>query len=406
MTKMSVKQSFYTSIFLVLTGVCAALHIWKLPPALPSLQSELAIDLVESGFLLSTVQIGGMTLGLAVGLFAERIGLRRCILIGLSVLTLSSAGATLFDTKLIILLFRALEGCGFLMVILPVPALIKRIVPPEAVSSIMGFWGCYMGIGAVTILLVGSWLISFGSWRVLWGILAVITLLVLCIAFMVLPRERYLASNMSSSSNQLTPTVSAMIRATLSSKRVWMMALVFGTYAAQWSAIVGFLPTIYIVGDISGPMAGFLTALVAGSNIIGNLVAGRLLHKDLSPKTLLTTGFVAMIVCAIIAFGVAQNILLQFFAVLLFSAIGGLIPATLFFLAVTFSPGSQTIASTVGWIQQCSSLGQFLGPPAVAWVVNLLGGWQWSWVGTMAFALLGLVMVWQLKLSNEVSRAQ
>ena len=122
MTKMSVKQSFYISIFLVLTGVCAALHIWKLPPALPSLQSELAIDLVESGFLLSTVQIGGMTLGLAVGLFAERIGLRRCILIGLSVLTLSSAGATLFDTKLMILLFRALEGCGCLMVILPVPA--------------------------------------------------------------------------------------------------------------------------------------------------------------------------------------------------------------------------------------------------------------------------------------------
>ncbi|NLA50963.1 MAG: MFS transporter, partial [Alcaligenaceae bacterium] len=99
-------------------------------------------------------------------------------------------------------------------------------------------------------------------------------------------------------------------------------------------------------------------------------------------------------------------ILLQFFAVLLFSAIGGLIPATLFFLAVTFSPGSQTIASTVGWIQQCSSLGQFLGPPAVAWVVNLLGGWQWSWVGTMVFALLGLVMVWQLKLSNVVHRAQ
>ncbi len=56
-------------------------------------------------------------------------------------------------------------------------------------------------------------------------------------------------------------------------------------------------------------------------------------------------------------------------------------------------------------MQQCSSLGQFLGHPVVAWVVNLLGGWQRSWVGTMVFALLGLVTVRQLKLSNVVNKA-
>src|SRR5690606_27931408 len=54
----------------VLAGVTTSLHIWKLPPALPTLGAELDLSLVESGFLLSLVQLGGMTLGLLTGLFA------------------------------------------------------------------------------------------------------------------------------------------------------------------------------------------------------------------------------------------------------------------------------------------------------------------------------------------------
>src|SRR5690606_40934914 len=41
----------------VLAGIATALHIWKLPPALPALQAELGLTLVESGFLLSLVQM-------------------------------------------------------------------------------------------------------------------------------------------------------------------------------------------------------------------------------------------------------------------------------------------------------------------------------------------------------------
>ena len=47
----------------ILAGVCAALHVAKLPPAIPALQHELGISLVEAGFLLSMVQLAGMGLG-------------------------------------------------------------------------------------------------------------------------------------------------------------------------------------------------------------------------------------------------------------------------------------------------------------------------------------------------------
>ena len=76
--------SLHPSWVIVLAGVCAALHVGKLPPALPVLQATLEISLVQASFLLSALQIAGMTLGLAVGLAADGIGLRRSMLVDLA----------------------------------------------------------------------------------------------------------------------------------------------------------------------------------------------------------------------------------------------------------------------------------------------------------------------------------
>ena len=54
------------ALLVVLGGVSAALHVGKLPPALPVLQQALGVTLLEAGFLLSLVQLAGMSLGLAV----------------------------------------------------------------------------------------------------------------------------------------------------------------------------------------------------------------------------------------------------------------------------------------------------------------------------------------------------
>jgi len=50
----------------------------------------------------------------------------------------------------------------------------------------------------------------------------------------------------------------------------------------------------------------------------------------------------------------------------------------------------------VGWMQQWSSLGQFFGPPLVAWVATRMGGWQMTWSVTAFMASLGLVVTYQL----------
>jgi MFS family permease len=77
---------------------------------------------------------------------------------------------------------------------------------------------------------------------------------------------------------------------------------------------------------------------------------------------------------------------------LAFSGVGGLIPATLFALALRLAPGPGALSTTVGWVQQWSALGQFAGPPAVAWVASRAGGWQWTWVATGTCSLAGLLL--------------
>jgi MFS family permease len=82
---------------------------------------------------------------------------------------------------------------------------------------------------------------------------------------------------------------------------------------------------------------------------------------------------------------------------LVFSGVGGLIPGTLFGLAVKLAPDNETVSTTVGWMQQFSAMGQFLGPPLVAWVATLVGGWQWTWTVTGVSSLLGVLLAGRLQ---------
>jgi len=72
--------------------------------------------------------------------------------------------------------------------------------------------------------------------------------------------------------------------------------------------------------------------------------------------------------------------------------VGGLIPGTLFSMALRVAPGEGAVASTVGWMQQWSSAGQFIGPPLAAALASRVGGWQFTWVFTLAVSGLGVML--------------
>ena len=386
-------------LVVILSGVSAALHVGKLPPALPVLREALGITLLQAGFLLSLVQLAGMTLGLAVGLTADGLGLRRSMLTGLSILSVASALGGWANGASELLWLRAIEGFGFLLVALPAPSLIRQLVPLERLSLKLGLWGAYMPFGTALALLTGPWVMGVLGWPGWWWSLAALSAgMALWMALAVPPdgQRRMAGPTQTSAAGSSTSQDGwwHRMRQTLAVPGPWLVALAFAMYSSQWLAVIGFLPSIYAQAGLTGQVAGALTALAAAVNVLGNITSGRLLHSGIRPKRLLYIGFTAMALGAYLTFGLPADSspLLRYGAVLLFSAVGGLIPGTLFSLAVHLAPSDKTISTTIGWVQQCSAIGQFAGPPLVAWVAGAAGGWQWTWVVTGASSVAGLLL--------------
>ena len=394
------------AVVVILAGVSAALHLAKLFPALPVLRELLGISLVQAGFLLSAVQLAGMTLGLAVGLLADGMGLKRCMLAGL--LLRSGAGTVggWMQGATGLLVLRAIEGAGFLLVCTPAPALIRRLVAPQRLSRILGVWSSYMPFATALALLCGPLFILTAGWQAWWWALAAMSLAMAWLLWRVVPADDVHTAEPAGPvsrpglSGLTAPSWTQRLHQTLSSPGPWLVALSFAVYSGQWVAVIGFLPSIYTQAGYSDTATAGLTALAAAVNILGNMATGGLQSRGMRPEALLYTGFCVMGVAAFMAFmtfnGTGLPGIVRYLAVILFSMVGGVIPGTLFTLAVRLSPGKDTVSTTVGWMQQWSAVGQFAGPPLVAWVASSAGGWQWTWVATGLCAVAGLLLARQL----------
>ncbi len=377
----------------ILAGVCAALHVAKLPPAIPALQHELGISLVEAGFLLSMVQLAGMGLGVLAGLGADGFGLRRSMMTGLWLLFVASlAGGWARDIGALLVL-RALEGVGFLMATVPAPSLVRRSVAPAKLTRMLGFWGAFMPFGTAMALLVGPAVIGGAGWPGWWWLIALLTA-----AMALWVRARVPADAPRARPLPAVGDWRRRLTQTLGSGGPWLGALTFGVYSAQWLAVIGFLPTLYAESGWDGALIAVLTALVAAANIIGNVAAGRLLSRGVAPQRLLWLGFGTMALGTALGFsGLTEHSpVLRYLGVIAFSAVGGLIPGSLFGLAPRLAPSEHTVATTVGWFMQWSAAGQMSGPPLVAWVASRSGGWQWTWVVLGACSLAGALLAWRV----------
>jgi predicted MFS family arabinose efflux permease len=146
-------------------------------------------------------------------------------------------------------------------------------------------------------------------------------------------------------------------------------------------ALFGFLPVLLVERmGIDESRAGLLAALAAGANIIGNLAAGQLLARGVRRFVLLAAACVVMGLAA-------PGIFLQWFGALptlllciLFSAVGGLVPATLISSAPLLAREAGLAPVLLGLLMQGSALGQVLGPVLVGGAIQAYGWRSAAWI--------------------------
>ena len=343
-----------------------------------------------------------MLLGLGVGLAADGIGLKRSMLAGLLVLSLASAAGGWAPDPATLLAWRAVEGVGFLLVCMPAPALIRRLVSPARMKTMLGWWGAYMPFGTAVALLMGPLVLGATSWQNWWLLLAGLSAVMAAWLWRAVPQDRAFAHDPSAAA-RIDRAWLSRLRRTVSSRGPWLVAMAFALYSGQWLAVIGFLPSVVARDGAVGLAMAAPLALAAMVNMVGNIASGRLLQRGVPAHRLLYVGYCAMGLGALVAFasfpglqGSALATGLRYAGVLLFSMVGGLIPGTLFSLAVVLAPDEASVSTTVGWMQQWSAMGQFAGPPLVALVAGIVGGWQWTWVITGTCSILGLLVASQV----------
>ncbi|PQZ94869.1 MFS transporter [Arthrobacter sp. MYb227] len=375
-------------VVVVFAGITAALHIWKLPAALPVIQEDLGLSLLVAGVLLGIVQVAGMLGGLGISLLAEVIGERRTLIIGLLFLTLGSALGAMSLGANMLLASRAIEGVGFIAATVMGPGLIRRYAPMNRINMAVGCWSAYMGTATFVGLISSAFFLQVGTWHMWWWIMAAMTLIPLPLIIRLVPKDQPQAVGG-------TKAATARIGVTARTGKVWIAGFVFGCYTIQWMAVVGFLPTIYEQSGLSGTHPGTLSAIVGGLNGIGAVLTGFLLQRGIAPKILLFVSFAAMAVTSFLTFAIdwspiSGGLAWQVTCVGLFSLLGAMIPATLTRMAVDLAPAGGSAPAAMGLMQQIFNIGNFTGPMLVAWLAMSTGGWSSTWWMTCGFAAVGI----------------
>ncbi len=381
---------------LTLCGIVAAFHIGKAPPALPLLRAEIGFGLAAGGWVLSTINLIGMTLGMVAGLLADRVGPRRAIMAGLAVLALADVAGSFAHSVEAILVGRFVEGIGLFAVVVAAPPLILRATTPADQKLTMGLWGSYMPAGTALMMVLAPVLLQFLGWRGLW--IANGALALLCLLALVLRGDRVPAP--------ATPVIRPLwqsVRQTFAARGPLLLAICFATYAFAYLAVIGFLPTYMIEQrGVDAGTAGLLTALVVAANVIGNLVAGPLQARGAARWALIAAAAMVMALCAPAIFSDGVGDFWRYLACLVLSAAGGMAPGALFASVPHNAPGPSLIATTAGLMMQGSNTGSTLGPPALALLVTLSGGWQaGAW---LLCAMLALCVVAAFFLSRSEKR--
>jgi len=376
------------------TGVVGALNFGKLPPALIALQADFGLSLVQVSWMVSLFMFGAALFGIAGGAIADGFGPRRVMVAGLLLMGLASGAGALAATPAVLFVSRAVESVGFLLAVLPGPALLRQCVPASSLRGWLGAWAAYMPAGMSLGLIATPWLMHVASWRAAWWGVAVAGVVWAGMIAFALPRpsegsqtgQGGGADGPAGLARQVPVGLAANAWATATAPGPWLIALCFLFYAGQFVGIFSFLPVIYAEAGVAPALGGLLTALAVMINMTGNLAAGLLLQRGFQRHSLIAFAGVSMALGAWIAFGAGAPFALRYAAILALSAIGGLIPGTLFATAPFYAPGPTAVSTTVGLMQQGSGSGQILLPPVIAALAQYSGGWASTWIATGAAA--------------------
>jgi len=349
-------------------GILAAMQFAKIAVAFVELQKHYAASVASMGWVLSTVGMVGLLLGVTMGLLAPRMGYRRLLVGGLGLGALLALAQSFLLPLPWFWASRVLEGASHLAVVVAAPTLMAASAAPQHRAIAMGLWSTFVGVAfAITGALGLPFIDHFGLSALFQAHALGLATVAMAVA-LLLPAD---APRPRKSHAEAAPLhLQALLRQHVHIYTRWTTALpglCFLGYTGMAVALLTFLP------QQGGADRTWLAATLPLTGVAGTFCAGWIAQYWLSPLRLARWAFVSVGVSGLVwglglwaGWWVAPVALVLMFA-------AGLSGGSSFALIPFLNEEPSQQARANGAVAQMGNLGSTLGPPGFALAISGLG---------------------------------
>ncbi|KPN97702.1 MFS transporter [Lysinibacillus sp. ZYM-1] len=348
---------------------------------LPFMQEGLGLTTAQSGYLGTMLFLGYLlTVGLSGGL-TMRIGAKSVLLVGGGAVVLGLVGlvfATNFWWAAITLFYA---GAGSALVYTPLLSIAISLYPKKR-GLVMGLLMSGAGIGMLLSGLLVPLLLQYFptlGWRGAWLTFAVLTQLVVLLAFWAIKQPRSAEKD--------------TVQEKTTSWRSKQLYIIAGMYFAV--GLVYLIPNLYQTSymkslGLSNELAGSVYA-IAGIVSIGGAPFWGMLADKIGVRKALTSALLLSVAGDLVPI-MLENIggfILS--SIIWGSSLGGVL--ILIQMKASQQVSSQYVASAIGFISIFYAAGQMMGPGLAGWLIEYFGGFPVAyWFGATIFFLCILLV--------------
>ncbi|TAM87593.1 MAG: DHA2 family efflux MFS transporter permease subunit [Candidimonas sp.] len=161
--------------------------------AFPTLQHDFAAPIGEVEWVALSYLLVLVATVVGAGRFSDMVGRKLLYTYGFALFTVSSVACGLAPNLTTLIVFRAIQGIGAVMLQANSVALIATSIPPEHLGRGIGIQGAFQALGLALGPTVGGFLIALGGWRLIFFVNLPAGILGCVAGWYLLPRSRYLA---------------------------------------------------------------------------------------------------------------------------------------------------------------------------------------------------------------------
>ncbi|NNN32871.1 MFS transporter [Streptomyces sp. S3(2020)] len=358
-------------------GVTAGMALGRFIPLSSDIRDHFGLSLAAFGWLVSGITVVGAVAALPAGLWIARGDLGRVLSAGLAVMLAGGVLEVVSPSAPLLYAARALEGCGYLLVVITGPLVLSARCGPGTERGALALWSTFIPVGMALASAAGTFTGVLG-----WRLTAALTVIPA-----VLPLVGALA--------WLTGTTSGGARRQAEPSGglgpVLWLSVSFSLIALLGVTAIALLPDLADHRDISATLGSATTAAVSLASVPGGLTAGLLMHRGLAPRQL-ALGTLAMPLAAVVIYQTAPWAAITAGAAVLMAA-NGLVLAALYASMPTLAHSPHALRRGYGLLNQAGCLGSLFGPPVFGFAITHTG-WTAATVLVALVSLAGLALFW------------